>query len=128
MFYRLFLSDSCLGKACYDKCRFKLSCSSADIRVGDAWGNLYKEDAEGVSIVITFTEKGEKIIKASNCVLKNHPFESISEGQMKNPPIRTELYYLVSKKLRNPRLSIVDIFEAYENYLKLKKKKNRHED
>ena len=39
MFYYLFLSDSCLGKACYEHCKFKYASSSADIRIGDLWGN-----------------------------------------------------------------------------------------
>ena len=42
MFYRLFLSDACLGKACYEKCKFKYENSSADIRIGDLWGTTYQ--------------------------------------------------------------------------------------
>ena len=44
VFYRLFLSDTCFGKACYEKCKFKYDRSSADIRIGDLWGRMYKHN------------------------------------------------------------------------------------
>lgn len=84
MFYRLFLGNLCLGKACYKDCKYKYNQSAADIRIGDAWGKTYKHNEDGVSAVITFTSKGEDIIRQSNCVLMEHPFEIVSEGQMKN--------------------------------------------
>ena len=37
-FYRFFLSDACLGKACYERCKYKYDRSAADIRIGDLWG------------------------------------------------------------------------------------------
>lgn len=35
LFYYMFLGNNCLGKACYDKCKYKYNNSSADIRIGD---------------------------------------------------------------------------------------------
>lgn len=84
MFYRLFLSDACLGKACYEKCKYKYDQSSADIRIGDAWGSHYKDDEKGVSAAITFTEKGNELLQRCNCELEELPFDVVAEGQMKN--------------------------------------------
>lgn len=85
-FYRLFLSDSCLGKACYDKCKFKYDHSSADIRIGDLWGKTYKDNEDGVSAAIAFTDKGNEVLHQCNCTLVEHPFEVVAEGQMKKNP------------------------------------------
>lgn len=85
-FYRLFLSDSCLGKACYEKCKFKYNHSSADIRIGDLWGKTYKDNEDGVSAAIAFTVKGDELLKQCNCTLVEHPFEVVAEGQMKGIP------------------------------------------
>ena len=86
MFYRLFLSDACLGKACYEKCKYKYDRSSADIRIGDLWGPTYRNDEKGVNGVVTFTQKGEKILHLLNCELTEHPIEVVTERQMKSCP------------------------------------------
>lgn len=83
MFYTLFLGDCCLGKQCYKHCKYKYDHSSADIRIGDLWGNTYKDNEDGVSAAISFTKKGHEILKACNCELINHPFEVVAEGQQK---------------------------------------------
>ena len=44
MFYQLFLGDCCLGKQCYEHCKYKYDHSSADIRIGDLWGKTYNDD------------------------------------------------------------------------------------
>lgn len=91
-FYRLFLSDACLGKACYERCKFKYDRSSADIRIGDLWGKTYANNEEGVSAVIAFTKKGYEALRQCNCTLIEHPFEIVAEGQMKQAPVRGKLY------------------------------------
>ena len=91
MFYRLFLSDACLGKACYEKCKFKYDKSSADIRIGDLWGKTYKDNEDGVSATIAFTEKGNELLKECNCELMAHPFEVVAEGQMKKNALNMSL-------------------------------------
>lgn len=57
MFYALFLGDLCFGKQCYKNCKYKYEHSSADIRIGDMWGETYKDDEDGVSCAIAFTKK-----------------------------------------------------------------------
>lgn len=108
IFFRIFLSDSCLGKACYEKCKFKYNSSSADIRIGDLWGEIYKDNERGVSAVIAFTEKGNKLLQNCNCELINHSLEEIAEGQMKKSPTKPKNYEILRKCLNNPCSNIED--------------------
>ena len=85
MFYRLFLGDVCLGQQCEKNCKYKYNKSSADIRIGDLWGETYKDDDKGVSALVCFTEKGRQIVEGlKNVTLVEHPFEVVAEGQMKS--------------------------------------------
>lgn len=43
---------------CYE-CAYRTA-SAADIRLGDYWGPRYKDDKNGVSMVIAMTITGEK--------------------------------------------------------------------
>lgn len=103
LFFKMFLSNSCLGKACYEKCKFKGCASSADIRIGDFWGDTYKDDDKGVSSVIVFTDRGMSILKETNCHLVKHPYEVVSEGQLsanlKEPHTRNLVCWLLTTKL-----------------------------
>lgn len=84
VFYTLFLGDYCCNPACIKDCKYKYDKSSADIRIGDLWGNTYKDNDKGVSALITFTEKGKEVVKQlKNVTLVEHPFEVVAEGQMK---------------------------------------------
>lgn len=84
-FYNMFLGNNCLGKACYKNCKFKYNNSSADIRIGDMWGNTYKDNEEGVTACAAFTQKGVDVLKQCNCELVPYPFEQVAEGQIKEP-------------------------------------------
>ena len=84
LFYKLFLGDIALGPQCEKDCKYKYDHSSADIRIGDLWGNTYKDDQKGVSALIAFTEKGREIVEGlKDVTLIEHPFEVVAEGQMK---------------------------------------------
>ena len=85
LFYKLFLGDMALGPQCQKQCKYKYDKSSADIRIGDLWGETYKDDEKGVSALIAFTEKGRKLVEIlENVTLVEHPFDVVAEGQMKN--------------------------------------------
>lgn len=99
MFYKLFLSDTCLGKACYDKCKYKYDKSSADIRIGDLWGKTYEKEEKGVSGAIAFTEKGIEILNNCNCELIEHSFSTVAEGQMKTVPKKSNISKWLIKHL-----------------------------
>ena len=84
-FYNMFLGNNCLGKACYKNCKFKYNHSSADIRIGDMWGNTYKDNEEGVTACAAFTQRGVDVLKQCNCELVPFSFEQVAEGQIKEP-------------------------------------------
>lgn len=108
IFFKFFLSDICLGKACYKYCKYKTT-SSADIRIGDLWGKEYKENNEGVSAMLTYTRKGEEVISLlHNCEVKNLPVKIVAEGQMKKSPKYPWIYPFILYKLRgNKTLTLI---------------------
>lgn len=84
-FYALFFGNNCLGKACYKDCKYKNINSSADIRIGDLWGKTYKDNAEGVSALLSLTNKGKELIQSIKDIdLVSHEVEVVVEGQMKH--------------------------------------------
>lgn len=110
MFYTLFLTDSCLGKACYDNCKFKYKNSSADIRLGDAWGKLYANNEKGVSIAVPFTTLGEQILQSCGCVLVKHEFDKLAELQLQTNPSRPAIYSKITAALVKENTTIIDIY------------------
>jgi len=102
LFYKLFLGDICLGPQCQKQCKYKYDKSSADIRIGDFWGNTYKENDKGVSALISFTEKGSQIIEClQDVTLVEHAFETVAEGQMKMNAQAKEMHNIIIFLLRN---------------------------
>ena len=118
-FYLMFLSNSCLGKACYDKCKFKYDNSSADIRIGDLWGKAYSSNQDGVSAAVAFTAKGNKILTGCNCELQKLPFDVVAEGQMKEAPGKNILYDKIHSMLLNDVLLISKCTKLIEQQQKL---------
>lgn len=100
IFYNLFLGNSCLGKACYDNCKYKHQRSSADIRIGDMWGQTYASDESGVSAIITYTESGDNALIHSNCTIMPHPLEVVAESQMRSPARRPASHDMVMRRLK----------------------------
>lgn len=101
IFFRLFLGDYCCNPACINQCKYKQLSSAADIRIGDFWGNTYKENEEGVSTFITFTEKGQALTKElKDCTLIEHPIHIVTEGQMKKNTKKAILSPIVKLWLR----------------------------
>lgn len=113
LFYKMFLGNSCLGKACYKKCKFKGASSSADIRIGDLWGKTYEKDEKGVSCVIAFTERGQCFLNKTNCNLIEHPFEIVTEGQL-NKHIKEPWTRGFICSLLTTRLPLVLIFRVLQ--------------
>lgn len=115
LFYKFFLGNMCLGKACYQHCKYKYNQSSADIRIGDLWGTTYETNEDGVSAAIAFTEKGNEVLKKCNCELIEHPFEIVAEGQMKQcldlPVVRKHII----KRLQSKQ-SLQSISRFYDLY------------
>ena len=101
-FYRLFLGNQCLGKACYRHCKYKHLASAADIRIGDLWGRAYKDEERGVSALIALTEKGRQVIATTETIeCIPHTMDDVVEGQMKHmlsyPSIMRPIQLLLAK-------------------------------
>ena len=100
LFYKLFLDDLCVGPQCVKECKYKYNHSSADIRIGDFWGQTYKDDQKGVSALISFTEKGRSAIeRLNNVTLIEYPFEKVAEGQRKTNTKASPLRNIIIKQL-----------------------------
>lgn len=98
-FYSVFLSDTCLNRACYFNCKFKGVKSSADIRIGDLWAGEYSTNKQGVSGVIAFSNKGLQVLKEINCELIPREVNIVTEGQMLKPASYNAYVRLVQKLL-----------------------------
>ncbi len=85
LFFQMFLGNNCLGKSCYNHCKFKYAHSSADIRIGDMWGETYKDNDKGVTACVAFTERGADILQKMHCDYKEYPFKVVAEGQIDTP-------------------------------------------
>lgn len=126
VFYRLFLGDYCLGKACYHHCKFKMDKSSADIRVGDLWGKTYKNSKEGVSAVVALTDKGRKILRGiQGLMLQEESFNVVSEGQMPKPPVEPLIRKILIKSFIrradnfNKEMCLVNCYEILKKIKKI---------
>ena len=102
VFYKLFLGDVCIGVHCEKDCKYKFDQSAADIRIGDLWGDAYKDDEKGTSALIVFTEKGNRIVEdLKDVTLIEHPFALVAEGQMRKNAYHKETTPIVMYFLRN---------------------------
>ncbi len=102
LFYKMFLGDRCLGKACYQKCKYKYNNSAADIRIGDLWGSVYENDEDGVNGVVCFTQKGKDLLNEMHPILHIEPssLEIVGESQMKKCAHKPISYKYVMKHLK----------------------------
>ncbi|MCX0368754.1 Coenzyme F420 hydrogenase/dehydrogenase, beta subunit C-terminal domain [Clostridium perfringens] len=83
LFFKAFLSNLCLNNSCYN-CKFRFNKIYSDIRLGDFWGEEYKCDKKGVSIVVTSNDKGEEVLDSiSENFLKKEEknFNSLKKSQ-----------------------------------------------
>ena len=104
LFYRFFLGNRCLNAACYDKCMFKADRSSADIRLGDMWGQKYAADRLGVNTVITFTRRGQETLALlESCQVNSEGREDALGDQMRKNATRPPSYRYVTRMLRTQR-------------------------
>lgn len=104
LFFRFFLGNVCLNKCCYKECKYKMSSSAADIRIGDLWGHAYASDNKGTSAVLSFTKRGEEILKklsGTRCDFKSEPAGVSMEGQMPHSPAMPWVRGFILEALRS---------------------------
>ena len=123
LFYRFFLGNYCLGRACYGNCKYKMASSAADIRIGDLWGTVYEKDQKGVSAVLALTEKGKALVKElhNSCHFEQRSGDIVMEGQMRVPPARPYIRKVIIRQLANrmslTRISSVTLRLYYMSFL-----------
>ena len=95
-FHVSFLGNYVQNLPCYS-CKYRLSSSDADLRVGDLWGRRYEDDEKGVSGVLCLTEKGAGIMSELRalCSISEEGYGTVIEGQMKRdlkvPAVRARI-------------------------------------
>lgn len=121
LFYKFFLGNVCLGRACYDKCKYKMEQSAADIRIGDLWGSAYAKNQEGVSALLVLTDRGMQIAEELQicCHLEPQTLKIVTEGQMHKSPAQPFIYKQISHLLRSavPLRRIAPVISAYRTLI-----------
>lgn len=102
LYHELFLSNICLNEVCY-RCNYRYRKSSADIRIGDFWSEKYKDNKEGVSSVLVYSESGDQLVQSlENCFLEEENIETVLEGQIEGgleiPSIRKRMIKELEKE------------------------------
>ncbi|TYQ15971.1 UNVERIFIED_CONTAM: coenzyme F420-reducing hydrogenase beta subunit [Acetivibrio alkalicellulosi] len=131
LFYRFFLLRHSNMEACYE-CNFRTR-SSADIRIGDYWGPRYKDEKDGVSMVIAITKVGNTILrnlKVHN-IVELEKKEAIDYWTVQCPqnPIKPAFYDELIKDICDETKSLEETlnnyckgFEFYRKIYKIFKK------
>lgn len=108
-FYSFFTLGNCYSEACYE-CKYRTK-SSADIRIGDYWGNRFVDDKTGVSMVISLTDKGNEVVKNINnksiLEIKQYDISEYWSIQYPKNPIKPVYYEEIIKDLSNKELGYV---------------------
>lgn len=112
-FYAFFRRGVIDNKSCYE-CPYR-NRSFADIRIGDFWGEKYKKEKYGTSMIIILTEKGEDFFKKMerNGVIKEENINDYFDNQYTknmNPPICREE---ILDNLKKDSLSLESIRKSY---------------
>lgn len=132
-FYAFFRQRLCLMPACYE-CPYRER-SAADIRLGDYWGERFRTDPEGTSMVIAVTGGGETLVRALRedgaCMGKRMPLEEYWEVQFPyNPPKPTEYERVLADlraggDLHSLRKKYCTVYEKLEGLRKIKREIER---
>lgn len=130
----LFNQNSVLRNSCYN-CKYKGENNNSDIVLGDFWGikNVESEmfDEKGVSMVITKTEKGEKllnkIIESKKISIKETNLENIEKCNpayafSPNKPIRR--YRIIDDLKKNS----MDLIYQYDKCIELLNNEKKEKD
>ena len=124
-FFLMFEHGFCYSKSCFE-CPWRDK-SAADIRLGDYWGEKYKDDKTGVSMILANTEKGKEIVLALSCKgnVKKEDIKDYFDAQQTNNFALPVFYDELMESLRSDK-SILEInkeyLSAYERRKKIIKK------
>jgi coenzyme F420-reducing hydrogenase beta subunit len=112
LFFKFFLSNTCLNKSCY-KCLVRIDNCASDIRLADFWGLKYLYSKQGVSLISLNTSKGKELFNRglNNMNFEKCSFQDLEKSQptrfiTKNTYDRKIIEYLKSRK------SLMDIYKV----------------
>lgn len=115
LFYDFFETNIVFNDTCYE-CKYRTK-TLADIRIGDYWGDKFKKEQSGISMVIINTEKGKEIIKqlidskrikAEKQTIQDY-FKTQQTVNTHIPLIQQE----VIEKLKNNKYTLKEISKKY---------------
>lgn len=115
IFYSFFRSGHCFMESCFE-CPYRTK-SSADIRIGDYWGQRFRLDKQGVSMVIAMNEQGLKVLEelCENAVENLGKF-SLDEYWKVQYPVnhKRPIYYdTLIEQLKDPGISLKMLRRKY---------------
>lgn len=133
-FYAFFRRGLCYMQSCSD-CPYREK-SSADLRIGDYWGERFKSDKEGVSMVLANTQKGQEMISLLNkenlCDIHEQNLSEYWSVQFPYNPQRPLFRETLISELKEDSIRLKDLrkkycggydfYERYAKYIKLLKK------
>lgn len=124
-YFQLFEQGACYMPACYE-CRWRAS-GSADLRIGDFWGKRFRKDETGVSMAVSVTEQGGRLLeelKSSDFGkgLMEQPLEDYFNNQQ-TQNFTVPVYYdeLVSE-LEDPDRKLTDVVKKFTVHAEKRKR------
>jgi coenzyme F420-reducing hydrogenase beta subunit len=119
-FLNIFLGNYVLNRPCYT-CKFHGTASAADIRIGDLWGEKYKDNTSGVSGVIVLSDKGKDVINrlSLSCSINEENITTLINGQIKTSiQVPGNRNILLKKLISNMPLPVIYFIFVYRRWIK----------
>ncbi len=115
-YFLMFEQGACYSSACYE-CRWRSTCS-ADLRIGDYWGNRFKKDLTGVSMILSMTEQGKillnEVVKSEfRQGLKKQNLEDYYNSQQTEIILKPVYYDEIIELLKDDKYELTDIVKKY---------------
>lgn len=113
-FLKLFLCNSSLNEACYS-CKLRFNKVTSDIKMGDFWGDEYKDNKHGVNLIIATNEKAKSILEnlKNRIYLEQKNFESIKKSQYHGESLYIPSYKQNINKMINEDIELEKIMKKY---------------
>lgn len=126
-YYAFFNRPIAYMYTCYE-CQFREK-TSADIRIGDFWGEQYKMDKTGVSLVVANTEKGSKVVRSIlNVNTKEHPVKEYWNSQYVDNPQKPIFYIKALTDMADSSISMNELKNRYCSYYVMRERTQKYKN
>lgn len=119
IFYHFFDAHTCKMSSCYE-CPFREK-SCADLRIGDFWGDEYRNNKSGVSECLIITEKGRKVFNSLNGAKELKCTNNYFKFQQVLNYSKPAYYDCLFEDFRNTDMNLKDIDKKYNQNMKLRR-------